>query len=314
MRSFGRKLFCTLFILFPACSMLPRGCTPAPVDDAAFDRLYVDPPARPEQPLAVYHLGHSLVGRDMPVMLQQLGGEGHVFHSQLGWGANLNEHWEPDIPVKGFAEENTHVQHRDPREALASGEYDALVVTETVEIRDSIKYADPAYYLGRWAVAAWETNPDARVYLYETWHRLDDEEGWLTRLDRDLGLYWEREILRRALAYDDVTQPIYVIPGGQVMAAATRAIEARGGVGPIRDRTGLFSDHIHFSDYGAYLMALTHYAVLYGRSPVGLPHRLLKADGTPAADPGPEAAQLMQEIVWQVVTAYPRSGVRDTGG
>ena len=32
----------------------------------------------------------------------------------------------------------------------------------------------------------------------------------------------------------------------------------------------------------AYLVALTHYAVLYRQSPVGLPHALSRADGTPA--------------------------------
>ena len=42
-----------------------------------------------------------------------------------------------------------------------------------------------------------------------------------------------------------------------------RELEARDGVGPLQSRDDLFSDNIHFSDYGAYLMALTHYAVLY---------------------------------------------------
>lgn len=245
----------------------------------------------------------------MPVMLEQLGGDGHSFSSQLGWGANLREHWEPDVPVKGFEQENVHPQFRDPHEALATGTYDALVLTETVEIRASIKYQSPHDYLHKWAVAAWEANPKTRVYFYETWHQLDDEEGWLTRLDRDLGLYWEGEILRRALSYDDVTQPIYVIPGGQVMAAFVRRVKSEGGIGPISGRNDLFKDDIHFNDFGAYLIALTHYAVLYGRSPVGLPYTMTKADGTAMANLGPEAALAMQETVWQVTTAYPPSGV-----
>jgi hypothetical protein len=36
---------------------------------------------------------------------------------------------------------------------------------------------------------------------------------------------------------------------------------------------------------------------------------LLRADGTPAAAPGPAAARVMQEVVWVTVTGYPRSGV-----
>ena len=49
--------------------------------------------------------------------------------------------------------------------------------------------------------------------------------------------------------------------------------------------------------------------MLYRRSPIGLPHRLMRADGSPANAPGPEAARLMQEIVWQVVREYPKTGV-----
>ncbi len=311
------KKTAALFLLLSACGLVSRCTTPDPIDEAAFSALYISPDPTPDGPLTVYHLGHSLVGKDMPAMLAQLAGAGHSYNSQLGWGSFLREHWEPDVPVKGFETENTHPEFRNPHEALASGEYDALVLTEAVEIRDSIKYFASHDYLRKWAVVAWATNPEIRVYLYETWHPLDDPEGWLTRLDRDLGLYWEGEILRRALAYDDVTKPIYVIPAGQVMARFVRAVEAEGGVGPITRREDLFKkrddgsqDNIHFNDLGAYLVALTHYAVLYQRMPQGLPHDLKKADGSPAADPGPEAARLMQDIVWEVVTSYPPTGVR----
>lgn len=304
-----RKGTLTLLLLLPACGLLARGCTPDPVSDATFNAIYADPLPAAETPLRVYHLGHSLVGREMPFMLQQLAGAEHSFYSQLGWGANLSEHWEPDLPVKGFEQENTHPQFRDPHETLASGEIDVFVVTEALPIQSAIEYHDPAYYLMKWATTAWDANPETRVYLYESWHALDTEDGWLDRLDRDLGQYWEGEILRRSLAYEAVTQPIHVIPVGQVMAAFTRAVEERGGVGPVRDRNDLFTDNIHFNDYGAYLVALTHYAVLYGTSPVGLPHDLMRLDGTPAEDPGSAVARLMQETVWQVVTGYAPSGV-----
>lgn len=303
-----------LFVLLPACGLSTAYCSPRPIDGAAFAALYATPLPQPEGPLQIYHLGHSLVGRSMPLMLAQLAGEGHIFHSQLGWGANLKEHWEPDVPVKGFDESNGHIQHRDPLEALETGGYDAVVLTEAVEIKDSIRYSAPADYLHRFAALAWQGAPDTRVYLYETWHETHDPEGWYTRIDRDLGLYWEGEILRRAIAYDENRRAIYVIPGGQVMAAVAREIEARGGVGPLQSRDDLFTDKIHPSDYGTYLMALTHYAVLYGRSPVGLPHQLTMSDGRPAADPGPEAARMMQEVVWKVVTSYAPTGVSPETG
>lgn len=283
---------------------------PAPLDAATVDALYTGGAATPTGPLRVYHLGHSLVGRDMPAMLGQLAGEGHHYDSQIGWGTYLKAHWDPDTPVNGLEEENDHPRYRDAHDAVGSGDYDALVLTEAVEIRAAIKWMDSGEMLHNWATKARGANPDTRVYFYETWHNLDDPEGWLTRLDRDLGLYWEGEILHRALAYDDDPQPIYMIPGGQVMARLVREIEARGGVGPVADRHDLFKDEIHFNDLGAYLMALTHYAVLYQQSPVGLPFQLQKADGTAAQHPGPELAELMQNTVWDVVTGYARTGLR----
>ena len=282
---------------------------PRPIKESEFAALYEAPAPVPGGGQRVYHLGHSLVGRDMPAMLAQLAGDGHLYESQLGWGSFLREHWEPDVPVKGFESENNHPRYRDAHEAIGSGDYDAVVVTEALGIQDAIKYYTPHDYLRKWAVKAKTANPQSRLYLYEIWHQLSIEDGWLERLDNDLGRYWETEILRRALAYDDVTEPIYVIPVGQVLARFVRRVEAEGGVGPIATRRDLFRDDVHFNDFGAYLVALTHFAVLYGASPVGLPHALTLADGTPAQDPGAEAARLMQDIVWQVVTSYPPTGV-----
>jgi len=310
LRRILRRSSAALLLLLPACGLVGRCSGPAVLDKTVFDALYSTPAPAATGPLQVYHLGHSLVGRDMPAMLAQLSGDGHGFASQIGWGATLREHWEPDVPVTGFAEENIHPQHRAPREALESGDYDVVVLTEAVEIRDSIRDQASEEYLAKWADAAWAGKSAARVYLYETWHRLDSEEAWLGRLDNDLERHWEGEILRPALARQaHLIRPIYVIPGGQVMAAFARKLEQAGGIGPLATRRDLFSDDIHFNDYGAYLMALTHYAVLYGRSPVGLPHALKTADGGDAADPGIEAARAMQEVVWEVVTSYPPTGV-----
>lgn len=273
--------------------------------------MYAAPLAPVDGPLSVYFIGHSLVGRDMPALLAQLAGEGHRYDSQLGWGAELQAHWEPDVEIAGGEIENSHPRYREAHEAMQSGDYDVLVVTEKVSIQDSIRYHDSWHYLSLWAEKAAASNPDIRLYLYETWHRFDVEGGWLERIDGDLSRYWEGEIIDRALATDRVDRPIHVIPGGQVLAAFVREIEARGGVGGLKTREDLFVDEIHFNDIGAYLMALTHYAVIYGTSPVGLPYQgFLNAKGAPMEAPSREAAELMQDIVWSVVTGYPRTGVR----
>lgn len=270
----------------------------------------------PEGALQVYHLGHSLVNRDMPAMLAQMaqaaGFDQHGYNSQLGWGASLNQHRTGEL--KGFAEENATAAYRPAAEAMASGDYDAVVLTEMVEIRDSIRYHDSARALAFWAQAATSGNPDARIYLYETWHRLDDPEGWLERIDADLSRYWEAGLLRPAMA-DPATPTIRLIPAGQVLAAAVRAVEA-GQVPGLTRREDFFAttpegalDTIHLNDTGNWLVAMTHFAVLYQQSPEGLPHQLARGDGTPAALPPDSAVSALQKLVWDTVRSYPATGV-----
>jgi hypothetical protein len=289
---------------------------PATLTEAEFAARYATPLTPPETGMAVYHLGHSLVGRDMPAMVGQLaaaaGFADHSHASQLGWGASLDQHRSGKVP--GFAEENAHPAHRPAAGALASGGYDAVVLTEMVELRDAIRYHDSARALAHWAGAARAGNPGVRVYLYETWHRLDDADGWLARLDGDLALLWEGHLARPAMARDG-TGTIHIIPAGQAMAAVVRAIEA-GQVPGLSRREDLFAtmpdgatDPIHLNDRGAYVVALVHFAALYHRSPEGLPHRLRRADGTMADALPDQAVGVIQSLVWQAVRGYAPAGV-----
>lgn len=283
--------------------------------DELAERFAVSLP-QPESALRVYHLGHSLVNRDMPFMLAQMaqaaGFGGHDYRSQLGWGASLDQHRRGDVP--GLAEENASSAFQPAAEALASGAFDAVVLTEMVEIRDAVRYHDSAQALAHWARSARAGNPGVRVYIYETWHRLDDPEGWLDRIDADLARHWEGDLLRPAMA-DDATGTIRVIPAGQVLAAAVRAAES-GQIPGLARREDFFAvapdgsvDPIHLNDIGNWLVAATHFAVLYHRSPEGLPHRFARADGTAAVPPPESAVPALHKLVWETVRRYPSTGV-----
>ncbi len=311
-----------LYLLIPlgllaAVPLLRPLLEPRKPDEAVILAAYAEPLPAPEGPLRVYHLGHSLVGRDMPAMLAQLAPEGHGYESQLGWGTSLNEHWLGGDAINGFEAENAHPRYRDAKEAIGSGEYDAVVMTEMVELKDAIRYHHSARALHRWADLARKSGPDTRIFLYETWHHLDDTDGWLQRLDRDLPDLWEGQLILPELALADAPQrPIYLIPAGQVMASFVRKVEEAGGIGNVADRESLFArtdegavDTIHVNDIGAYLVALTHYAVLYQQDPTGLPFALARADGTPAAAPDAIAARAMQETVWEVVRTTRMTGM-----
>lgn len=282
---------------------------PRSLSDAEFNALYSEP-LPPRRPEAVYHLGHSLVGREMPNMLSRF--MGNRYNSQLGWGGAINQHWLRDVP--GFEEENRPPVFRDAHEAIGSGEYEAVVFTEMVELKDAIRWHDSANALAKWAQLARKARPDVRLYLYETWHHLDDPAGWETRIAADLPALWEGEILRKAMAQPGVGT-IHVIPAGQVMAAVAARIEA-GALPGLTRREELFykspegvQDYIHASDLGGYIVALTHFAVLSGESPVGLPSDLLNTDGSPARLPPAETARAIQQVVWDVVSRYAPAGI-----
>ncbi len=283
---------------------------PRALSKAALAAHYAAPLTPPDRAVSVFHLGHSLVGRDMPAILAQLAGHAHA--SQLGWGASLQGHWTGDIP--GFAEENAHAAFRPALQSVDSGDYPVVVLTEMVELRDAIRSFDSPHHLALWARRIRDARPDARIYLYETWHRLDDLRGFLTRIDEDRVTLWEGTLLARAMAQEGVGT-IHVIPGGQVMAATVRAIEM-GAVPGLAQREDLFGqnpdgspDPIHFNEIGAYLMAITHYAVIYHRSPVGLPHALARSDGARGTPMAAETAAALQKIAWDVVKGYAATGV-----
>ncbi len=300
-RRFTRKLPAAALVFLSACGL--ARCAPTPVDEATIDRLYSEKIAASDTALSVYFIGHSLVGRVMPALLAQFAPQGHSYESQSGWGAELQAHWEPDVTLNGADVENDHPRFRDAHEATASGDYDVLVLTEKISLQASIDYHDSWHYVASWSGKAWKANPDTRVYIYETWHETTIEDGWLERIDRDLSLLWEGEIIDRALAETKAIHPIYVIPAGQVMAAVVRD--------GLYTKEELLPDGIHKSEAADYLVALTHYAVIYGRSPVGLPHAGLVTEiGAPfVGGPDAEKAARMQEIIWEVVTGYPRTGV-----
>lgn len=290
------------------CRKTPR----AVLTEAEARDLYATPLTAPTGPQTVFHLGHSLVGRDMPVMLAQLAGEGHASHFQIGWGTSLKGHWDDE--VNGLVEENDHPAARGAPGAVDGGGYDAVVFTEMVEIRDAIRYHDSADYLHRWARRARAANPSVRLYFYESWPTIDDEEGWLVRVEKDLARHWEAEILLPAVRAGG--EPIYLIPGGQALAATVKAVMAAGGIDGVSRLEDFFAiaadgsqDTIHLSDLGNYVIAVTHYAVLYQTDPTGLPHALMKADNSPATPPGPQLAELIQRTVWDTVVGYEKTGI-----
>lgn len=302
--------------LLPILAAL-SGCMEAKrLDEQSLRAIYGDPLPVVEKPLRVFHLGHSLVGPDMPAFLSQFAGQGHVFNSQLGWGTTLRAHWEPDVPIKGFDESNRGDAFRDFREATAAQNYDAFVLTEMVEIKSAIRYHDSAKYLARIADHIRRESPESLIYFYESWHEYQEEATWMDRLDRDYDRYWLSRVVDAAMTRAEEEGPIYLVPVGQVMHALFTVLKEQGPVAGLTGPDSIFAaledgslDTIHLNDLGNYLVATVHFAVLYRQTPVGLPIRVNNGRGEPARGITPEAARLIQRVTWEVVSGDMRTGV-----
>jgi hypothetical protein len=311
-----RRLSTVIKALLPILATL-GGCIEGKrLDEQSLRIIYGDPLPAVEAPLQVFHLGHSLVGPDMPAFLAQLAGPEHGFHSQLGWGTTLRAHWEPEVPIKGFDESNRGDAYRDFREATAAQNYDAFVLTEMVEIKSAIRYHDSAKYLARIVDHIRRESPGSLVYFYESWHEYHDAASWLDRLDRDYERYWLSRVVDAAMAQAEEHGPIYLIPVGQVMHALFMALQEQGPVAGLTGPESIFAvledgalDTIHLNDLGNYLVAVVHFAVLYRQNPLGLPILVNDASGEPASGLTLEAAQLIQRITWEVVCGDFRTGL-----
>ena len=200
-----------------------------------------------------------------------------------------------------------------PPDARADiGDFDVLVITERVALSTTREFHDSDGWALRWARHAWANGADgagAEVFLYAGWvprhvdpHASGDPDAaiaWRDRLDREYG--WWLEILAHVNANRPEGAPVMrMIPASMVLAAAHDAIEGGRGPAGLDDMEVFFSDDIHLSELGAYLVAMTHFAVIHRRDPAGLP-----------VPPRIDRAvwSWMAGLVQTVVLAHPETGV-----
>jgi hypothetical protein len=106
---------------------------------------------------------------------------------------------------------------------------------------------------------------------------------------------------------------VFLVPVGSAVLGLREKV-VKGEVPGVAKQSELFRDEIgHGTPVIAVLTAYCHYAVIYQRSPVGLPTpAALKAanlgDGTDKVN------RLLQELAWEAVLAEPASGVKGEKG
>jgi hypothetical protein len=253
----------------------------------------------------VFFVGHSLINFEMPknmeVMAQSLGLE-------LAWDAQIID----GAPLQTHVEHPERTQSMRVDEALVSGFYDTLVMTEAVPIEDMIRYREPARHAATLAKLARNGRSDTRIFLHESWMHRDRPRGspfmrrldWRAFLDEDLPK-WER------IADDasrDSAAPIAVLPAARALGRLVDAIQA--GDVPGMEEGDLFTDHVHMTPLGNHYIAAVTLAAVFQRAPLGASGEVVDRHGHHVLTLPERTRDALYRLAWSAVVTYPRASTQ----
>jgi hypothetical protein len=258
----------------------------------------------------VFTCAHSFHGFVYPILGEMAKAAGIKDHQPVGssriGGSRVIQHW--DVPE----------EKNEAKAALRAGKVDVLTLSPIWLPDEGIE---------NFARLGLEHNPDIRVTVQEFWvpndtyHpvypletriEVDHNATNLAELRKQQSLYdhdvdeYAREINRR-LGKD----VLFTVPVGQAAAALREKIVAGQAPG-LKAQWDLFRDNWgHHQVPLQVLSGYCHFAVIYRRSPVGLPvpPDLAKAEKLSEEEKG-KLNRLLQELAWNAVTHHPMSGVR----
>lgn len=256
---------------------------------------------------AVLMVGHSLFAQDGPDMLQG------ALRAGTGWG-DVSAQIINGSPLRYNWENAANAEGVNARSVLAEGGTTHLILTEALPLSNHVTWSQSYVYAASFAGLAFAANPDAQVYVQETWHDLKSGTGapvafddgadvpWRMRLDADLAA-WEGIVTSIAEAHPDHAGQVALIPAGQAMGRLYDEIAA-GKIDGLGDVSALFVDDIHLNDMGHYFVAMVQYATLTGLDPLGLPTDSKDRWGGAFDMPDPDLARELQRVAWETVEAY----------
>jgi len=247
--------------------------------------------------LAVFHIGNSFTRwGDVPRQVAAFAAAESLPHArgdQLTDGQSLAFHWSQGLPGGSIG------RGTPARSELATQTWDALVLQPqsrewqpanlAVFLSEAEKFDDLADSAG------------TQLYLYVYWPYLSEPVA----TQDDINDAFEQA--RAQLALDG--SAVRLIPVGDAFRRVVEEID--DGILTSISRADLYRDDLHPSDIGYYLSSLVHFAVLYGRSPVGLPAQGISSDPESGSTVNidPSLASELQRIAWDVAVAHPWSGI-----
>ena len=271
---------------------------------ALFASLPAVEQAAPPAGLKVLTAGHSFHVWMPPLVAEMAKAAGIQGHEQLAissiGGSKVIQHW--DLPP----------DKDKAKPVLEAGKADLFTMAPTF-------LPDPG--IENFVKLGLEHHPKIRFTLQQNWVPYEDPQLWLSRdrpksIDRDTATLIQLRAKHDPyfkLIEDHVRElnaripaaKIAIVPSGEAVLALRDKV-IRGEAPGIKTQNELFTDVLgHPGPQIRVLSAYCHYAVMYRRSPVGLPvvSQLTKL---PEAE---KLNRLLQEIAWKVVTEHPLSGV-----
>jgi hypothetical protein len=267
--------------------------------------------ANPAGPLTegqrVFSCGHSFHVFVPGILGDMAKGAGIKNHVAVGLsgigGSRVIQHW--DVPQ----------EKNKAKEALGTGKVDVLTLSPIHLPDDGIE---------KFANLALEHNPKVRITVQEFWLPFDIYDITFKerpkKVDHNAPTGAELRKLHEPYfqSMDDHVrdlnkklgkEALFVVPVGQAVIALREKIIAGQAPG-LKMQEDLFIDPIgHAKPPLQALAAYCHFAVIYRRTPVGLPMPdVLAKANNPLWDE--KLNRLLQELAWDAVTHHPLSGVQ----
>ena len=252
--------------------------------------------------LRVFHIGNSFtehgnIPDSLHAMAIQRGKTGATVGRNIRWGANLSTHAEPPYSLNNYGFTPWKIA------LVPEKKWDVLIL----QTWDSGELARDVHFASMYMAAALSGNPDCQTYLYYFGPKLAETPEKCLPASK---LSYIESLADALSAKFPAAKPVLIIPAGIAQWEVREAV-ARGEIPGIQDASAFFDPDNHFSNLGAHIVALTHFATLYGESPEGMEPRSGPPKEYWAKAFPPEACAVIQRIVWDVVQKYPRSGVSD---
>lgn len=182
--------------------------------------------------------------------------------------------------------------------------YEVLVITEN----NSLICTDHHWY-STWVNHAWangDGGSGAETVLYTVWRSRDGQtaQQWRAQLDTDESC-WRQKAEHADGNRPQGRPPTFIMPGNRLMARVYDDIQA-GLVPGVSTIDQIFMDDVHVNGLGSYMISLGMIAMLHHYDVRQITVRNV---GQSFEVPTPAQAEYFRNMVWDVLTNYPRSGM-----